>query len=249
MPNNFLRSVIFDFGGTLMYGRQDWEPIIAQADDALTAYLCSQGMELNITTFPHQFRKYLANYFKQRERDLLETTYTSVLREILREKGYDEVPDHIIRSALDALFSVTQNNWVLEEDAIPTLRKLEANGYRMGIISNAGDDRDVQQLAQRFGINQYFDFILTSASCSYRKPHSRIFEMALSKWYLLPTEAVMVGDNLDADIYGAQNAGLYGVWLSRRAAPRTEDQFRIQPDAVVSSLLEVPAALDRLQVQ
>ena len=249
MPNNFLRAVIFDFGGTLMYGRQDWEPIIAQADDALTSYLRSQGMELNITTFPHQFRKYLANYFKQRERDLLETTYASVLRELLKEKGYDEVPENILRNALDALFSVTQSNWVLEEDAIPTLRKLEANGYRMGIISNAGDDQDVQQLAQRFGINQYFDFILSSAACSYRKPHPRIFEMALSKWYLLPTEAVMVGDNLDADIYGEQNAGLYGVWISRRAAPRTEDQFRIQPDASLSSLLELPAALDRLQVQ
>ena len=249
MPSNFLRAVIFDFGGTLMYGRQDWDPIIAQADDALTSYLRSQGMELNITTFPHQFRKSLANYFKQRERDLLETTYTSVLREILKEKGYDEVPEHIIRNALDALFAVTQSNWVLEDDAIATLRKLEGNGYRMGIISNAGDDRDVQQLAQRFGIHQFFDFILTSAACSYRKPHSRIFEMALSKWYLLPTEAVMVGDNLDADIYGAQNAGMYGVWISRRAGPRTEDQFRIQPDASVSSLLELPSTLDLLQVQ
>ena len=249
MPNNFIRAVIFDFGGTLMYGRQDWEPIIAQADDALTSYLRSQGMELNITTFPHQFRKSLANYFKQREKDLLETTYTSVLREILKEKGYDEVPEHIIRNALDALFAVTQSNWALEDDAIATLRKLEGNGYRMGIISNAGDDRDVQQLAQQFGIHHFFDFILTSAACSYRKPHSRIFEMALSKWYLLPTEAVMVGDNLDADIYGAQNAGMYGVWISRRAGPRTEDQFRIQPDASVASLLELPSTLDLLQVQ
>ena len=248
MANHILRAVIFDFGGTLMYGRQDWEPVIAQADEALTRYLLSQGMDINITTFPHQFRKYLANYFKQREKDLLETTYTYVLREILKEKGYDDVPDDILRNALDALFAVTQENWVLEEDALPTLRKLEGLGYRMGILSNAGDDLDVQQLAQRFGITQYFDFILTSAACSYRKPHPRIFEMALSKWYLLPAEAVMVGDNLDADVYGAQNAGMFGVWISRRAAPRTEDQFRIQPDAVVSSLLEIPSALDRLQV-
>ena len=249
MPGNFLRAVIFDFGGTLMYGRQDWGPIVAQADDALTSYLRAQGMELNITTFPLQFRKRLEKYFKQREKDLLETTYTSVLREMLKEKGYDEVPDKIIRNALDALFAVTQTNWVLEEDAIPTLRKLESNGYRMGIISNAGDDQDVQQLARRFGISHYFDFILTSAACSYRKPHPRIFELALSNWYLLPSEAVIVGDNLDADITGAQRVGLYGVWLSRRAAPRTDDQLRIQPDASLSSLTELPAALDRLQVQ
>jgi len=43
--------------------------------------------------------------------------------------------------------------------------------------------------------------------------------------------------------------GIYGVWLSRRADPRTNDQFRIQPDASLSSLTELPAALDRLQVQ
>ena len=232
-----------------MYGRQDWGPIVAQADDALTSYLRAQGMELNITTFPLQFRKRLGKYFKQREKDLLETTYTSVLREMLKEKGYDDVADKIIRNALDALFAVTQTNWVLEEDAIPTLRKLESNGYRMGIISNAGDDQDVQQLARRFGINHYFDFILTSAACSYRKPHPRIFELALSNWYLVPSEAVIVGDNLDADIAGAKRVGLYGVWLSRRAAPKTEDQLRIQPDASLSSLTELPAALDRLQVQ
>ena len=249
MPNNFLRAVIFDFGGTLMYGREDWESIIARADDALTVYLRSQGMDINLTTFPHQFRKYLADYFKQREKDLLETTYTYVLRELLKEKGYDDVPDDIVRSALDALFDVTQQNWVLEEDALQTLRKLEGNGYRIGMISNAGDDQDVQQLAARFGIRQYFDFMLTSAACSYRKPHERIFEIALSKWYLLPNEAVMVGDNLDADIYGAQNAGMYGVWISRRSAPRTEDQFRIQPDATIATLLELPSALDILQIQ
>jgi HAD superfamily hydrolase (TIGR01662 family) len=249
MPRNFLRAVLFDFGGTLMYGRQNWEPIIARADEALTDYLRLQGIEVNLNTFPTEFRKKLDTYFKQREQDLLETTYTFVLREILTEKGYAEVPNRIIRKALDALFAVTQTNWVLEEDAVPALRKLEKNGYRIGIVSNAGDDADVQQLARRFEIHPYFDFILTSAACSYRKPHPRIFELALSNWYCPPNEAVMVGDNLDADIRGAQNAGLYGIWISRRADPKTKDQERVQPDATLSSLLELPALLDRLQVQ
>jgi putative hydrolase of the HAD superfamily len=154
-----------------------------------------------------------------------------------------------LRAALDQLFSITQTNWTLEEDTLPTLQKLEEDGYRMGLISNAGDDQDVQQLARRFGIAQYFDFILTSAACSYRKPHKRIFELALSNWYFLPSEAVMVGDNLEADVRGAQSVGLFAVWLSRRAGERTEDQRSIQPDASLSSLSELPAFLDRLQVQ
>jgi len=249
MPRNFLRAVIFDFGGTLMYGRNAWEPVIAQADEALTKYLTSQGMELNISTFPSQFRKRLGEYFKQREQDLLETTYTFVLRELLKDKGYEDVDSETIRTALDKLFAVTQTNWELEDDAIPTLKKLVENGYRLGIISNAGDDADVQQLARKFGITQFFDFILTSAACSYRKPHERIFELGLANWYCPPSEAVMVGDNLDADVRGAQNAGIYGIWLNRRADPKTEDRKRIQPDANLSLLSELPAALDRLQIK
>jgi len=249
MPHNILRAVIFDFGGTLMYGRNAWEPLIAQADEALTNYLISQGMELNLSTFPTEFRKRLDEYFKKREQDLLETTYTFVLRELLKDKGYDDVDSGILRNALDSLFAITQTNWELEGDALPALRKLVENGYRLGIISNAGDDVDVQQLARKFGITQFFDFILTSAACSYRKPHPRIFELALANWYCPPNEAVMVGDNIDADIRGAQSAGMYGIWLNRRADPKTEDRKRVQPDASLSLLSELPAVLDRLQVK
>jgi putative hydrolase of the HAD superfamily len=249
MPRNILRAVIFDLGGTLMYDRGSWQSVTARADEALTTYLREQGMELNLSTFPIEFRRRLQHYFKQRDKDLLETTYAFVLRDVLAGKGYDNVSDALIRSALDRLFAITQTNWVLEDDTLPTLKKLEADGYRMGLISNAGDDNDVQQLAKRFGIASFFDFILTSAACSYRKPHPRIFELALSNWYFLPTEAVMVGDDLEADIRGAKHAGLYAIWINRRAGDRTGDPPQIQPDANLTSLSELPALLDFLQVQ
>ena len=248
MARYLIRAILFDFGGTLMHGRKNWIPIIAKADDALTNHLRTEGIEVHINTFPTEFRKRLDEYFKQREKDLLETTYTFVLRELLKEKGYDDVSSDVIRRSLDALFSVTQENWALEEDAISTIKELRDKGYNLGIVSNAGDDADVQKLAQNFGITQYFDFILTSAACSYRKPHPLIFEIALSNWYCPPSEAVMIGDNLDADIRGAQEAGIYGVWISRRADPVTDDQAKIQPDATLSSLAELPTALDHLQI-
>lgn len=214
-----------------MYERTAWDGIIADADEALTDYLREQGMELNLSSFPREFRKRLDRYFKRREKDLLETTYSFVFREVLEDKGYGDVSDAVIRNALDRLFTVTQTNWVLEEDTLPMLKKLEQDGYRLGMVSNAGDDQDVQQLVRRFDISQYFDFIVTSAACSYRKPHPRIFELALSNWYFLPSEAVMVGDNLDADIRGAKSAGLYAVWISRRAGPQNGDPLPVQPDA------------------
>lgn len=248
MARNFLRAVIFDLGGTLMYERDSWYAVTAQGDEALTKYLIEQGLELNLSTFPIEFRRRLGEYFTQREKDLLETTYTYVLIDLLKDKGYNNLPDEVIRKALDSLFAITQTNWIMEEDTRSTLRKLEQNGYRMGLISNAGDDKDVHQLISRFEIASYFDFILTSAACSYRKPHPRIFELAIANWYFLPSETVMVGDNLDADIRGAKGAGLYGIWISRRAGPSTEDQPRVQPDATISTLAELPALLDRLQI-
>ena len=249
MPRNFLRAVIFDLGGTLMYERNSWHEVTAKGDEALTRYLIDQGLELNLSTFPVEFRRRLGDYFAQREKDLLETSYTFVLIELLKDKGYANLPDDLIRKGLDSLFAITQTNWILEDDALRTLKKLEKDGYRMGLISNAGDDQDVQQLVQRFGISPYFDFILTSAACSYRKPHPRIFELAIANWYFLPSETVMVGDNLDADIRGAKSAGLYAVWISRRAGQSSDDQPRVHPDATVSTLSELPALLDLLQVQ
>jgi putative hydrolase of the HAD superfamily len=249
MARNFLRAVIFDLGGTLMYERAGWAAVNAHADEALTNYLRSEGLELNLSTFPREFRARLSKYFKQREKDLLETTYSFVLRDVLSDKGYGDVPDRVLRNALDRLFAITQTNWILEQDALTTLQKLEQDGYRMGLISNAGDDQDVQQLARRFGIDHFFDYILTSAACSYRKPHPRIFELALSNWYFLPSEAVMVGDNLDADIRGAQNAGLFAAWITRRAGSRPEHLRSVQPNASLASLSELPAILDRLQVE
>ena len=132
MPRNFLRAVLFDLGGTLMYERAGWGAITAQADEALTNYLRSEGLELNLSTFPREFRNRLSKYFSQRERDLLETTYSFVLRDVLRDKGYGDIAETVLRNALDRLFAVTQTNWLLEADTLPTLQKLEADGYRLG---------------------------------------------------------------------------------------------------------------------
>ena len=74
MARHFLRAVIFDLGGTLMYERESWHVITPQGDDALTKYLIEEGIEINRSTFPIEFRRRLNEYFARREKDLLETT-------------------------------------------------------------------------------------------------------------------------------------------------------------------------------
>ena len=237
-----IRHILFDLGGTLMHARADWAPVYARADQLLAETLRQYDIDLD----QHFFRSRLHQYYKQREQDFQETTYHFVLRELLKELGYIEVAESVLRAALDALYSVTQTNWQLEIDALETLQELRAKNYRLGIFSNAGDDKDVQELVANFGIRENFDFVLTSAACYYRKPHPRAFEIALAQWSIPPGESVMVGDSLAADIFGARQLKMRTFWLTRRAQFTPDEEQRIRPDFRLSELNELVPALEQV---
>jgi 2-haloalkanoic acid dehalogenase type II len=239
-----IRYLLFDLGGTLMHARSDWAPIHDRADAALAQALETHGITLDSKIF----RARLHEYYDQRDKDFQETTYHFVLRELLKELGYGEIPESVLRSALDALYRATQPNWTLESDAVETIERLKSDGYRLGIFSNAGDDKDVQDLIESFGIHAYFDYVLTSAACFYRKPHPRAFEIALAQWNATPDEAAMIGDSLEADILGAKQAGMISIWITRRAQFKDEDIRRIKPDYSLRKLPELIPTLERIAI-
>lgn len=240
----FIQAILFDLGDTLMYSPGPWPPVFEQAGQALAHSLAMQGVPIETERFPSIFWHRLESYYKERERHLSETSTLVMLEELLTEKGYPQIPEDTCRAALDAFYAATQQNWLLEEDATPTLNALREYGYRMGIISNAGDNKDVFQLVEKFGIEEYFDFVLTSAACGYRKPHPRIYEIALAHWGYVPDQAAMIGDRLDADVNGSQLLGMYGIWITRRAKPG--NPHNIVPEAIVQTLGEIPALLSSL---
>lgn len=244
MTSSTTNYLLFDLGGTLMSAKQDWEPILARADQALVDTLAKSSIQLDAKVF----RRRLHEYYKQRDKDQQETTYHLVLRELLEELDHVEIAETTIRSALDALFRVTQSNWQVEDDTIETIQHLKAEQYHLGIFSNAGDDKDVQELVEGFGIRSYFDFVLSSAGSFYRKPHLRAFEIALARWNITPEEAVMIGDSLEADIYGGKQAGMTTIWITRRAQFTEEDLRRIKPDFSIRKLRELLPTLERISL-
>jgi putative hydrolase of the HAD superfamily len=239
-----IRHVLFDLGGTLMHSDGDWVNTFAHADEALSQILHQHKIELDTRVF----RARLHKYYDQRDKDYYETTYHFVLRELLVELGYTEVSEAVLRSALDAMYSITQGNWKLEDDAIETLQQLKSKEYRLGIFSNAGDDKDVQELIEGFGIRPYFDFVLTSAACYYRKPHPRAFEIALAQWSIAPAEAVMVGDSLQADIHGAKSINMNTIFITRRVHFNSDAEQQIQADFKLHSLNELLPLLEQINL-
>ncbi len=236
-----IQAVLFDLGNTLMYSPAPWPPIFGQAGRAMGEYLRSRKIDLDSTIFSDEFRQRINKYYIEREHSMIETSSLGVLKDMLAEHGYVNLPYELLRAALDHYYAITQENWLLEGDAIPTLVRLRSEAFRIGLVSNASDSRDVLALVEKFGIREYFDFILVSADCGYRKPHPRIFELALSHWGYLPDEIVMVGDKLEADVAGARPLGIYTIWIKRRA--KDVDPPPASPNATVQTLSEIPPLL------
>ncbi len=246
--NAHINTVLFDLGSTLIYFDGDWSQAIQEGNLKLLRFLQNAGYQLEGTTFIKRFRSELQAYFIERETEFIEYTSAYILRQVLAEYGYPAVSDQLIREALASMHAVTQAYWKTEPDAHPTLQILQAKGYRLGLISNASDDADVQSLIDRARLRPYFKTILTSAAQGIRKPNPKIFFTALEDLGASPEQSVMVGDTLGADILGAQNSGMRGIWITRRAdtpANRAHADT-IHPDAMISTLSELPSLLASL---
>lgn len=245
-----IRAVLFDLGNTLMYpvAADLWPEVIKRGNKALMDYLCMQNVLIDCDNFMYEFNQRLHHYYEKRDKQMIETSTFLVLKELLAEKGYASVSDALIRDSLDAHYAVTQKNWQLEEDAIDCLNSLKKQNYLLGIVSNAGDHRDVVQLVEKFNLAPFFEFILTSAGCGYRKPHPKIFQLALEMINARPGEVAMVGDTLRADILGANQVGMYSIWITRRTDTPPDETLPIIPEAIIKSLGELPGLLRDLEL-
>jgi putative hydrolase of the HAD superfamily len=95
------------------------------------------------------------------------------------------------------------------------LKHLQEKGIRTGVISNimfstATLTNRINELLP----DNRFEFILASSEYIFRKPHRRIFEMALAKAKLSAEQIWFCGDNPICDVEGAYNAGMKPVWYT-----------------------------------
>jgi HAD superfamily hydrolase (TIGR01458 family) len=76
------------------------------------------------------------------------------------------------------------------------------------------------------------------------KPSAAFFETALARLGADPSEALMVGDDVEADVLAAQHVGVTGVLVrTGKYLPRTVREASGAPDHVLDSVADVPALL------
>ena len=131
------------------------------------------------------------------------------------------------------------DTWMLYPETVKVLEGLKTQQYELGIISNF-DSRLFVGL-RGLGIADYFQTVTISSLAHAAKPSGRIFTQALEKHAVDPDDAVHVGDSLDEDVKGAQQAGLTGILVERESCKR------IQGVRTIRSLEELPSLLSPVE--
>ncbi|MFP3941036.1 MAG: HAD-IA family hydrolase [Thermoanaerobaculia bacterium] len=131
--------------------------------------------------------------------------------------------------------------WTLFPDAPPALEALVERGVARAVVSNW--DERLPRLLEAVGLAGRLDAIVHSSAVGYEKPDPRVFRAALERLEVEAGEALHVGDRLKEDVEGAVALGMRGVLLDRAGEVREPPEPAV---AVIQSLEELPAVLDRL---
>jgi putative hydrolase of the HAD superfamily len=87
--------------------------------------------------------------------------------------------------------------------------------YKLHIITNGFEEVQHKKL-KNSGIDHYFSTVTTSEEVGLKKPNPKVFLTALNKANSFPTQSVMIGDSLEADILGANNIGMQTIFYNYR---------------------------------
>jgi putative hydrolase of the HAD superfamily len=117
-------------------------------------------------------------------------------------------------------------NIELYADVLPTFDILKRD-FVLGLLSNGNT------YPERCGLAGYFGFVVLAQDYGVEKPHRRLFEVALQEAGCTAGEMLHIGDSLENDVAGAQDAGIRAVWLNRLGEANVTN---IRPDWEITTL-------------
>lgn len=207
MFENTISDVFFDLDHTLW----DFEKNSALAFERIFK---KRNLEINPVDFILVYNPVNAHYWKMLRENKISHSQLRQKRLIDSFKKFDLSfsADLIDRLAIDYIEELPRSNYLLS-DALSVLEYLSGK-YRLHIITNGF--REVQLLKlQQSGIDFYFQTITSFEDAGVRKPDSQIFHQALQKAGVRAEFSMMIGDNWEADIMGAKQAGMQAIYFNK----------------------------------
>ena len=94
------------------------------------------------------------------------------------------------------------------------LKYLKRKAIKTWIVTDSSNYTQLKKLVH-LGIDDKIDIMVSSEEAWMDKPHSSPFLLAAHKLEVLTKECIMVGDNIQKDIDGAQWLWMQGIWINR----------------------------------
>ncbi len=206
-----VEHIFFDLDHTLW----DFE---ANSAKAFGFIFNENNIELDLNEFLNFYTPINLKYWKlyREERVSKPVLRYNRLRESFDALNYeisDDQIDHLAKIYIDNL--PNYNN--LFEGTIEVLNYLYSK-YEMHIITNGFEEVQLLKL-KKSEILHFFNKVITSESAGVKKPNPIIFNHALEITETTAEKSVMIGDNLEADIEGAQQIGMHTIFFNSQNTP------------------------------
>jgi putative hydrolase of the HAD superfamily len=208
---NRIKAIGFDLFNTLITLAPE---ALKEALGSLIGSLESSGFVLDRESFKHDYVKAANRFLEQSQKDGRETHNRFWISAALSAQGYPVAPnDPRVSGAVEAYFSVFPERCRLIPKTSEMLTSLQGS-FRLGLLSNFTHAPAAWQVIDALGLRSYFDVVLISGELGYRKPHPMVFEKLIESLGVQREETIYIGDDPEADIRGAQQAGLQAIWAT-----------------------------------
>ena len=200
-----IKHIFFDLDHTLW----DFETNSAKTFDFIFK---ENKVDVSLADFLHYYIPINFQYWKlYREEKVTKSELRyKRLKDSFKALNYS-ISDAAIDNLADAYIDNLVNYNTLFDGAIELLDYLQAK-YHLHIITNGFSEIQLKKM-NNAGISHYFKQIITSESVGVKKPNAKIFHYALEKADAKMEHSIMIGDNLEADIIGAQQIGLQTIFF------------------------------------
>lgn len=231
-----IRAVTFDLDDTLW----DVEPAIERAERDLRAWLdanCPDMAKRYDRNALFEVRGEIVAKTPRLQHDVSELR-VQVLKTALVRTGREAPEAERLARAGFEVFLSSRHAIEYYEHAVEVLRILRRR-YVIGALTNGNAD------VRRLDVGPLFHFAIQAGDVGSSKPEPAMFEEAMRRTRLRPSEIVHVGDHLVNDVAGAKRLGWRTVWVNRAGAPRPAAADAA--DGEIACLSELPAVIDRIE--